>query len=219
MTNPIYKYPKTLHLPFSPGLQNDDRVISSLDSFIGEEIVITEKMDGENTTMYPDYIHARSPNGLTPHPSRNRVKELHERIKRDIPDQWRITGENMFAQHSIPYDNLQGYFLVFGIWSGDVCFSWDDTKAFSSLLDLPTVPELFRGLYSTSTCEQLSRSLDFSKVEGFVVRVTRAFTIDEFQKVVAKYVRKGHIQTDSHWLYSKVIPNRLNHEKMVPIKS
>lgn len=41
------KYPKTMHLPWSPGLQNDDRVIANLDAFRGHEVVVTEKLDGE----------------------------------------------------------------------------------------------------------------------------------------------------------------------------
>ena len=31
--------------------------------------------------------------------------------------------------------------------------------------------------------------------EGFVVRVTRGYEDAEFSKVMAKYVRKGHLQT------------------------
>jgi len=47
---------------------------------IGREVVVTEKMDGENTTMYCDNIHARSIDGRH-HPSRDWVKmtvgEIH----------------------------------------------------------------------------------------------------------------------------------------------
>ena len=45
------KYNRTYHLPFSPGLINDDRVVESIDEVIGKEIVMTEKLDGENTGM------------------------------------------------------------------------------------------------------------------------------------------------------------------------
>lgn len=41
------KYPKTLHLPWSENLQNDDRMLESTDCFIGKEIVVLEKYDGE----------------------------------------------------------------------------------------------------------------------------------------------------------------------------
>jgi hypothetical protein len=42
------KYPRTWHLPWSPGITKDDRVIPSCDQFVGKNIVVTVKMDGEN---------------------------------------------------------------------------------------------------------------------------------------------------------------------------
>jgi hypothetical protein len=42
------KYPRTLHLPWSPGLTNDDRQLKSTEHFEGREVVVTVKMDGEN---------------------------------------------------------------------------------------------------------------------------------------------------------------------------
>ena len=46
------KYPRTYHLATSPGLQNDDRRLSStLAPFLGQRVVVTEKIDGEGTTM------------------------------------------------------------------------------------------------------------------------------------------------------------------------
>lgn len=56
------KYPRTFHLPWSEEIHNDDKTLTDLSCFEGEEVVITEKMDGENTTWYNDYTHARSIN-------------------------------------------------------------------------------------------------------------------------------------------------------------
>jgi len=42
-----YKYPRTAHLPWSPGADDDDIIIDTVDSFVGKEVVVTEKMDGE----------------------------------------------------------------------------------------------------------------------------------------------------------------------------
>jgi hypothetical protein len=54
------KYPRTPHLPWSPGIGDDDRILDDLSSLQGEPVIITVKMDGENTTLARDYIHARS---------------------------------------------------------------------------------------------------------------------------------------------------------------
>lgn len=57
----LKKYPRTYHLPWSLGRSSDDKVLSNVDSFIGQEVVITEKMDGENSSLYPNgKTHARS---------------------------------------------------------------------------------------------------------------------------------------------------------------
>lgn len=42
------KYPRTYHLPWSPGATDDDRIIKSADVFKDKEVVVTVKMDGEN---------------------------------------------------------------------------------------------------------------------------------------------------------------------------
>jgi len=109
---PYVKYPRTYHLPWSPGLTDDDRMLPSVSVFEGQEIVVTRKMDDENTTMYPDYLHARSLEEEH-HESRGWVKRLHAEICWNIPQGWRICGENLFALHSIRYDDLLSYFLVF----------------------------------------------------------------------------------------------------------
>jgi len=196
-----------MHLPWSPGLQNDDRLIESLDAFEGEEVVVTEKMDGENTSMYRDYIHCRSLSELAPHPSRSRIRQLFDVIKHDIPENYRLCGENCFAKHSIFYDNLPSYFLLFSIWEKDRCLSWSETKEYAELLNLHTVPVLYEGAFENVPFDSLYDPE--RNMEGYVIRVSRSFYYSEFQKVVAKYVRKNHVQTSKHWMVEKVIENKL----------
>ena len=58
------KYPRTYHLPYSQSKTDDDKTLPNDDQFKGIEVVVTIKMDGENTTVYPDgYVHARSLDG------------------------------------------------------------------------------------------------------------------------------------------------------------
>ena len=106
------KYPKTKHLPFSKGLTRGDKVIESYESFIGKEIVVSIKMDGENSSIGRDFIYARSLDSVD-HPSIHWLKGLWGSIKHDIPENWRICGEDLFAKHSIFYNDLPTYFMVF----------------------------------------------------------------------------------------------------------
>jgi hypothetical protein len=46
------KYPRTFHLPWSPGRGKDDKGHSGTSMFEGKEVVVTVKMDGECTSLY-----------------------------------------------------------------------------------------------------------------------------------------------------------------------
>lgn len=201
------KYPRTPHLPYSPGFSKDDINWTTDQHLIGQEVVVTEKMDGENTTMYRDFIHARSVETMKYHKSRTWIKNLHAQIAHDIPEGYRICGENVYAKHSLAYTNLPDYFLVFSIWNQDVCLPWDTTVEWCDLLGLKTVPVIYRGEYHEQVMDQIG--LDPQKHEGFVVRPAHAFILSDFRKRVAKYVRANHVQTHAHWYHDRVIPNEI----------
>lgn len=204
----LVKYPRTYHLPFSDCLTKDDRVLESTAHFKDKEVVVTAKMDGEQTTMYADYIHARSTE-MKRHPSRTWVQNLHSKIKSDIPKGWRICGENLYAKHSIHYKHLyeqyNTYFLVFSIWNEkNICLSWSETEFYSELIGLKTVPVLYYGIYN----EELIKGLFHpeyanDEAEGYVVRLSDSFSYRAFRNSVGKYVRKNHVQTGQHWFYGQ----------------
>lgn len=201
------KYPRTYHLPWSPGVTKDDKIHRDIDFFEGKEIVITEKMDGENTTLMNDYIYARSLDSVD-HPSRHWVKGLWGSIKHDIPENWKICGENLYATHSLHYKDIPTYFMVFSIWDeNDICLSWDDTVTFSNFLGLKHVPILWRGIYNKDFVENFKINPEIQ--EGFVIRLANSFPFEEFEMSMAKWVRAGHVVTDDHWMHKPVIPNEL----------
>ncbi len=207
------KYPRTPHLPWSPGFGGDDvRIGAGLLPFEGQEVVITEKMDGENTTMYRDYIHARSLDSRH-HPSRSWVKNLHRRIAHQIPEAWRICGENLYARHALYYDSLPSYFMVFSIWDDqDMALSWDDTVEWCEMLELLHTPVLWRGMWDEALVRELD--VDTSTQEGFVVRLARSFHRDEFASALAKWVRAGHVnEGETHWMYAEITPNQLQSDE------
>jgi hypothetical protein len=158
--------------------------------------------------MHHNRIHARSLDSRH-HESRNWVKALHGRIKCDIPKDMRICGENLYAVHSIKYTDLDTYFQVFNIWRDTTCLSWNDTVEWCELFDLKTVPVLYRGPWDTEIVKNILNGSDMNRVEGYVVRVAKSFELGNFDTRIAKYVRKGHVQTDEHWMESAVVPNEL----------
>src|ERR1035437_2474362 len=95
------KYPRTYHVHWSQ-MSKDDRQLDNDDSFKGKRVIVTLKMDGENTTFYSDYIHARSLDSNS-HPTRDWVKGLWSRVCYLLDDNMRVCGENLYAVHSMEY--------------------------------------------------------------------------------------------------------------------
>lgn len=206
-----YKYPRTYHLPWSEGATSDDKVLHDLSSFEGKEVIVTEKLDGENTSMYSDHIHARSLDSKH-HESRNYVKALWGSRRHHIHDGIRVCGENVFATHSIRYEQLQDYFYAFSVWHNERCMCWDDTLEFLHLFELIHVPVLYRGVWDEKKIKECwtGTSQVGGEQEGYVVRVVESFDLNDFSKNVAKFVRKNHVQTDDHWMHKKLEINALS---------
>lgn len=201
------KYPRTFHLPWSPGMNDDDRMHTSTEQWHGQRVIVTLKMDGENTTMYNDHIHARSVDSGS-HPTRTWVKNFWSQIAHEIPDGWRICGENLYAKHSIGYDTLPSYFLGFSIWDEDnTCLSWDHTTELFELLGVKPVPVLYDTVYDEQLLHQIK--LDYATQEGYVIRPAAAFPFCDFRHVVGKFVRPGHVQTTKHWMRGQKIERNL----------
>lgn len=204
------KYPRTPYVYWSPGAEDDGILVDPEDIFYNQQkVIITEKMDGENTTMYKDFIHARSLDGDY-HPSRTWVKNFWSQIAHDIPAGWRVCGENMYAVHSIKYDELSSYFLGFSLWNADICQPWDVTVEWFNLLDIEMVPVLFKGTWGEAKKElpELEKRVG-ATMEGYIIRAANGFILQDFQKSIVKYVRADHIQTTQHWKQGKVEKNDL----------
>lgn len=206
----LYKYPRSMHLPWSPGSTKDDRILKDVEHFQGKEVVVTEKMDGENTSMYRDAIHARSLSSGD-HPSRAWVKGLWGAIRHNIPEGWRICGENLYAVHSIQYTDLKTWFKVFSIWDEtNKCLSWEETLEWCELLELTPVTELYSGLFDLDKIKSCwSPELSGRESEGYDVRLKGSFLYENFNKSLGKYVRENHVKSDEHWMRKPIVENGL----------
>jgi hypothetical protein len=212
------KYPRSFHLPWSPGGTSDDKRLADVSPLIGAELVITEKCDGSNLTYTRTNVFSRSHAGPPSHPSFDLAKATHARIGHQLSPGLSLFCEYCYAVHSIEYDCLPEYSLVFGA-RDDVSgtwWDWDMVTAQATDVELPTVPVLFRGkVESEGELEALTTQLAAAPSafggsrEGVVVRLAGEFSDGAFSRSLAKWVRKGHVQTDDHWLHQAIKPQRL----------
>lgn len=145
------KYPRSTHFLFSPGSTSDDRLCPDHPALVErmsneEEIVETEKLDGQNDCLKTPGVFARSHGSPSQHPWDKHLWDKWELIKKDLKT-LEIFGENMYATHSIEYLKLEHHFYVFAIRDRGVWLSWDEVEFYAAMLDFPTVPVIYRGKY------------------------------------------------------------------------
>lgn len=200
----VHKYPRTPHIPSSPGATSDDKwatpkALANLTD--GKEIVVSEKLDGGNLTWYRDYFHGRSLDSGT-RAWDQQARALWAQKRFDIPEGWRVSGESLYARRSVAYDNLPGLYMVFGIWDDtNTLLSWDDMVEWCEMLDLPHVPLLYRGNDFDEAVNAWFQQRDEETSEGFVLRNAGRIAYDDFSMNVAKWVRAGHVRTRADWRY------------------
>lgn len=206
------KYPRTFHFPWSEEIHSDDKVIKDISNLLSKPLMASIKMDGSNVGISFETISSRS--GMKPdHPSFDLLKQKYATIKYDIPKGIVIYGEWLYAKHSISYDNLDDYLMVFAILDNDTWLSWKDVEEYCGLLGLNTVQVINKN-FTVRTEEELREiTTKFAHIsikqghEGIVVRNINSFK--DFQSNTAKFVRKGHVQTDKHWMFKTIERNEL----------
>lgn len=205
-------YPRTPHLPWSPGAASDDARAGSTGGLDGREVVVTEKLDGENTTLYPGRA-ARPVPGLSapPFPRAGQGTARPDRAA----DPRRVEGlrRELFARRSLAYAGLDSWFYGFSVRDGGRCLDWDTTVRLLRGLGIPAPPVLRRGTFSERTLRPLR--LDPGAQERCAVRAAAGFSRGEVPARVAKWVRPHHVQTDAHWMTRDVVPNGRSPQQFV----
>src|SRR5713101_4853482 len=187
------KYNPTPHLSWSPGKGSDDKVADNVEELLNVPIVLTEKIDGGNASLECDGVFARTHASIPTHPSFDHLKAFHSSVKWKIPKGLQLFGENCFATHSISYDALPGYFLLFNVCDLNdepaMWLSWEEVEMWANEIGVPTVPVLFRGtVVSERELQELVEELMTQpsecggEREGVVVRVAGAFEDEMFSK-------------------------------------
>lgn len=198
------KYSRTYHFPFSPGTTSDDRINSDWKTILDKQLVMTEKLDGENNCLKASGVYARSHAAPTINPWAKNMQDVWQKVKNDLND-LEFFGENLYGIHSIEYEKIEHYYYVFAIRDGDVWLGWEEVCFYANALDLPTVPVIEKGIFTEA---KVKKSIDENlkkgsrlggECEGFVFRNANAFLVNDFKNNVLKYVRKNHVKTDQHW--------------------
>lgn len=201
------KYPKTPYWPYSPTIGREDEVHQDPQRFVGERVIVTEKLDGSNILIHKGRVYGRGVSIPSEDKWMGMVKKHHA---------WKVTepnvylyGEDIYGVHSISYDPVaeNRTFYAFSLRDAFGTFaSFSEMENYAERQEIPIVPVLFRGMFRTlediqsfiasvqGECSALG-----GEREGVVLRLACDFPESEFGNATCKSVRTHHVQSDQHW--------------------
>ena len=201
------KYPRTPYWPWSPTIGRGEAVHGDPRRFVGEDVVVTEKLDGGNTLLHAGKVYSRSVAAPSEAKWMAMVKK-HHAWKVTEPDVW-LYGEDIYGVHSIEYEPVaeRATYYAFALRRGDGAFTaFAEVEEYARQRDIPVVPVLFKGRFESvgeiraflAQAHSEPSALGGER-EGVVMRLAREFPAAAFQDSVCKSVRPDHVQTDEHW--------------------
>lgn len=213
-------FPRTPHLAVPGDVDvRDDKVLSpaAAEAFLQRRIAVEEKVDGENLglSVLDGTVVAQSrgsyvePGGMTFRGLTSWLRPRRSRIARELGDDLVLFGEWCTVRHSVPYDALPDWLLVFDVYDRRSRDFWplEERDLLAESLQLACVPRLATGVFDRAALEQLlmGRSrLGDTPMEGIVLRQV------DSPRNRAKLVRPDFVQAiGAHWRTRPVEPNRL----------
>ena len=226
----FFRFPHTPHLAWlGSGEPRDDKVLSPVEAgeLLDGAVVLEEKLDGANLgfSVSPagellaqnrgQYLQApfsgqfvRLPAWLAVH-----AQTLQAELLAHANDKLMLFGEWCAARHSLNYDRLPDWYVLFDVYDQATQVFWSSVRrdALARRLGLVTVPRLGRGRFTldqlkTKLVEEPSRFRD-GELEGIVIR--RESPTECIQR--AKLVRASFTQgIEDHWRSRSIEWNRVD---------
>jgi ATP-dependent RNA circularization protein (DNA/RNA ligase family) len=225
MTDAFHKFPHTPHLLWlGEGSPREDKLMSGVDaaSFLRQEVVVEEKVDGANLGLSvgrDGRIRAQSRgNYLAPgrchaqwNPLWPWLAEREQQLSRALGKKLILFGEWCYARHSIAYDALPDWFLVFDVFERVTGCFWasDRRNALASVNGLHPVPLISRRRLALHEVPNLigPSLLGSSHMEGICLRCEAIGRLTTRAKVVSSEFIQ---QIEEHWSRRPVTPNKLS---------
>lgn len=226
----FFRFPHTPHLAWlGEATPRDDKVLSSHEarSLLTGNVVVEEKIDGANLgiSLAPDgTLRFQNRGQYLVQPYSGQFQRLTSWIARHefalsaaLGEDQILFGEWCAARHSVAYDHLPDWFLVFDVYDRIHAQFWSTPRrnALAHELGLPVVPLLFEGHTTLPTLKELLMTAKSrfrsGTVEGVVIRTESA----EWLMARAKFVRPDFVQNiGDHWRRRAIEWNRLQPASM-----
>uniref|UniRef100_A0A6C0ED33 Uncharacterized protein n=1 Tax=viral metagenome TaxID=1070528 RepID=A0A6C0ED33_9ZZZZ len=228
----LIKFPRTKHLINLGSATRDDLLFDKdeLHDFLKHELSIEEKVDGANLGLFrnsENKIMAQNRSHFVNSAYHEQFKSLDNWIESKSIElhnifekgNYVLYGEWLYMKHSINYDALPDYFLLFDVYDRNIKEFLSRNKI-AELIDgssLKLIPVLYQGKLSLEELKKMvNHKSNFydGKVEGIYVKVFDG----DIVKLRGKVVRSDFLGNDEesehveHWTKGKYIHNKISYE-------
>lgn len=225
MTDDFFRFPHTPHVAWlGPGQPRGDKVLSAPEvaDLLAAEVVLEEKLDGANLgfSLSPDgALRAQNRGQYLQAPFHGQFARLapwlpmHEAQLFDGLGTHLIAfGEWCAARHSLDYDMLPDWWLLFDLYDRSTGRFWNTRRrnAWAAEHGFATVAELGRGRWRLAQLIELLHSVPSRYRKGPLEGVILRKEDEEGLQQRAKLVRADFTQAmESHWRGRALEWNRL----------
>lgn len=216
----FFRFPHTPHLAWlGEGTPRDDKVLSLVEAeaFLAGEIVVEEKLDGANMgiSFSPEGdVRVQNRGQYLQLPMRGQFEKLHGWLRPRVDLLFDALGEDLIffgewcaARHSIGYERLPDWFVVFDVYDRKKQQFWSTARRnnLAAQLDFPVAPRLLHGQIALKSLIKLVHTQPSAfrtgPLEGVVVRRESA----EWLESRAKLVRPDFVQAiGEHWSHRRI---------------
>lgn len=218
------KFPRTKHLIYTSKNNHELRddlfaTVDEINGLLKQNIIIDEKIDGANLGIYilngSITFQNRGKIMLTD-PQFDYLPKWYNQHKFEIADilskgNYIIYGEWMYAKHSIHYDNLPDYYIIFDIYDRDVekFLSRDRVKNLIKDTTLKLINQISEGFFTINNLLSLVNQKS-SYYDGYIEGIYIRHESNGFLISRSKIVRSEFSQSiDVHWTAGQIVKNKV----------
>lgn len=211
----FFRFPHTPHIAWlGEGMPRDDKVLSDSEiaDILAQPLRIEEKLDGANLGIsMRDNGELRGQNRgqylLEPFAGQfsrlnSWLAQHHYALTDHLQSDWILFGEWCAARHSLGYDNLPDWFVVFDVYDRREQKFWscERRNALAEKIGLAVVPTLHQGKMTLDALKELLNSASSHYRQGTPEGIVMRHDSTDWCEARAKLVRADFAQSiEEHW--------------------
>lgn len=210
------KYEKTFHV--FPVTKKYNLDATTFQRLLAGEVVVEEKMDGSNTGIIRHHkgFVLQNRNSLVGPSVHEQFDFFHNWANVQnynkimaVPENTLIYGELLYAVHTIYYDRLPDYFLVFDVRQNGSWLNYVDRAVFCATYGFSMVPLIATGSFTAEQLKKLvpAKSAYGDMSEGIVVK--RYAKHGYFRGKIVKPEFIKTLEESDHWTKYNVERNKV----------